>query len=170
MDSSSAQKGFEGLETVTAVLDRLGCKWVVAGAIAASRYRIAPRHTTDLDLLITWNDALVGEFESMGYKVKTFADPGEQPHLVTLSKGIERIDLLVASGEYQNTAIQRGERLRVLAPEDVIIHKLIAWRPRDRDDVASILAAGHELDLDYIDRWAKEWEVDDRWAEVRPRS
>ncbi len=29
----------------------------------------------------------------------------------------------------------------------VIVHKLLAWRPRDRDDVASILAAGHDLDV-----------------------
>lgn len=31
----------------------------------------------------------------------------------------------------------------VLTAEDVIIHKLIAWRPRDRDDIAAILDAGY---------------------------
>ena len=44
-----------------------------------------------------------------------------------------------------------------------MIHKLLARRPRDRDDVASILEARHDLDEGYIVRWATEWGVADRW-------
>ena len=47
--------------------------------------------------------------------------------------------------------------------EDVLIHKLLAWRPRDRDDVRSILSVGHALDERYIERWADDWQVIDRW-------
>lgn len=47
------------------------------------------------------------------------------------------------------------------------MHKLIAWRPRDRDDIASILEAGHVLDEQFIERWAGEWDVLDRWDQAR---
>lgn len=45
----------------------------------------------------------------------------------------------------------------------MIVHKLIAWRPRDRDDIRSILEAGVVLDADYLARWISEWELADRW-------
>ena len=47
--------------------------------------------------------------------------------------------------EYQRVALRRSVD-HVLTAEDVIVHKLIAWRLRDRDDIRSILeAAGAEL-------------------------
>lgn len=50
--------------------------------------------------------------------------------------------------------------------EDLIVYKLLAWRPQDRDDIAEVLAAGHELDTRYIEHWAAQWEVLDRWEEA----
>ncbi len=54
----------------------------------------------------------------------------------------------------------------MLTVEDVIVHKLIAWRSKDRDDIASILSPPPSLDVDYIVRWANEWEVTDRWIDA----
>lgn len=55
----------------------------------------------------------------------------------------------------------------MITVEDVIVQKLIAWRPRDRNDIASILEGGHHLDEQYIERRAVEWEVLDRWHQAR---
>ena len=49
----------------------------------------------------------------------------------------------------------------------MIVHKLIAWRARDRDDIRSILDAQHELDEAYIARWAAEWDAGARWEEAQ---
>lgn len=49
----------------------------------------------------------------------------------------------------------------------MLIHKLIAWRPRDRNDIASILDGGPRLDEQYIEHWANEWEVLDRWTDAK---
>jgi hypothetical protein len=73
-----------------------------------------------------------------------------------------------ATVEYLDEALSRAES-GVLTVEDVIVQKLIGWRPRDRDDIASILDAGHGLDEQYIEKWARGWEVEDRWAEARRR-
>jgi len=41
----------------------------------------------------------------------------------------------------------RGVSFRVATPEDIVVMKAIAMRPRDIADIGAILEAGHELDL-----------------------
>jgi hypothetical protein len=50
--------------------------------------------------------------------------------------------------------------------EDVIVYKLMAGRARDIADIQSIVEAVsvHE---EYLERWARVWEVDERWAALR---
>lgn len=167
MSSTDEPGPLAWLGSVTDALDDLGVGWVLAGALAADRYRTGPRFTADLDLLVEWDDRLPDALDGLGYDVRTMADPGEHPHLLRLASATERIDLLVAVVEYQRLAIQRGLADHVLTVEDVIVHKLIAWRLKDRDDIASILAGGPDLDADYVAEWAAAWEVADRWAEAR---
>ena len=57
--------------------------------------------------------------------------------------------------------------LRDLLAEDVIIHKLIAGLPRDMDDIQSILSTGQEIDETFILENAQQWDVVNRWEEVR---
>ena len=105
-------------------------------------------------------------FAAAGFAVRTIADPNEPPHLLRLERPGMRIDLLVAVVEYQQVALERSID-RVLTAEDVVVHKLIAWRERDRNDIVSILRAGVSLDESYIEHWAREWDVVDRWQEAR---
>lgn len=146
-------------ETLAGVTDR----WVTAGALAAIVYRSTPRLTTDADLLVTWDGRLLEALEAAGYELRVIAEPGEHPHLLIHRGDRGRIDFIVATVDYQELAIDRGRERHVLTAEDVIVHKLIAWRPKDQGDVTSILAAGHVLDVGYIERWAAEWGVADRW-------
>jgi hypothetical protein len=44
---------------------------------------------------------------------------------------------------------------------------LIAWRERDRDDISSILRTGIALDESYVEHWAREWGVTERWDHAR---
>lgn len=151
---------------VADILERLGAEWALAGALAANRYRAVPRGTLDADLYTEWSASVVPALEEAGYAVRQVVDPQVgHPHLLILKRGEERVDLLLPTVDYQELALSRAQD-NVLTVEDVIIHKLIAWRPRDRDDVASILKAGHDLDVEYIERWAEEWEVLDRWREA----
>jgi len=52
---------------------------------------------------------------------------------------------------------------------DVLVHKLIAWRPRDRDDIRSILSTGLPIDDAYVGHWAREWGVGERWQDEQAR-
>jgi len=164
--SSEEQKPAAWLPRVTGVLDGLEVDWVVAGAVAAADYRAEERFTTDLDLLVTWNDQIPEACEAAGYDVRVVADADSTPHLLILHDGSERIDVIVAVVPYQHTAIQRGAAAHVLTIEDVIIHKLIAARPRDRDDIRSILSTDPTLDRAYLDDWIEAWGVDDEWQRL----
>ncbi|HEV2368649.1 MAG TPA: hypothetical protein VGR90_02160 [Acidimicrobiales bacterium] len=156
----------EWLEPTTAVLDRVGARWALMGALAALRYRSEPRLTTDLDLLVEPHEGLADAFRAEGLDVREIADAGEPPHLLLIRGSGRRVDLLLVTVDYQRVALDRAVD-GALTAEDVVVHKLIAWRPRDRDDVVSIVRSGTPLDEVYIDHWAGEWEVADRWREVR---
>ncbi len=169
MSSTDEPRPWAWLAPLAEALDDLGVPWAVAGALAADRYRTTQRFTVDLDLLVGWSDALPEAIEQLGYDVLLIADPDEPPHLIRLRSTTERVDLLIALVEYQHVAVARSNADHLLTVEDVIVHKLISWRPKDQDDVASILAGGPDLDEAYIERWAVAWEVTDRWHDVRPR-
>ncbi len=154
------------LAPVTAVLDRLGARWALIGALAALEYRQEPRLTTDLDLLVESVDGLAEAFRAAGFDVRAIADPGEPVHLLLVRGHGIKADLLLVDVEYQQVALDRSTQ-GVITAEDVIVHKLIAWRARDQDDVLSILRSGRSLDEEYIEYWAGEWDVSERWDEAR---
>ena len=45
------------------------------------------------------------------------------------------------------------------SPEDLIIHKIIAGRPRDLEDIRNILVKNPGIDRDYILYWLNEFEL-----------
>lgn len=149
-------------------LAELGCEPVLIGALAALEYRLTPRFTTDVDFLVRSLDGVVAAFEAEGYTVQAMAEPGGEPYVVFIrGKGVA-VDALLVETDYQAAAHRRAVN-KLLTVEDVIVHKLIAWRAKDQDDIASILAAAPVLDAGYIQRWATEWQVSDRWAESKQR-
>lgn len=151
------------LASIAEIFDAVDGEWTLVGALAANRYRATPRFTTDIDLLAAFDPELERRLTDAGYEVDVIADDGEQPHLIRCHRGAEDVDILLPVVEYQRVALERAHD-HVLTVEDVIIHKLIAWRLRDRDDIRSIREARVALDHTYLDRWIAEWDVADRWA------
>jgi hypothetical protein len=148
------------------ILRGLGAEPVVIGALAAMLYRTSDRATSDADFLIRDVTGIPEAFASHGLQVSVVGEPGEAPLMYLVRGGDVRIDLVVSGTEYQDLAMARAVDGH-LAIEDVLVHKLIAWRPRDRDDVRSILEAGHPFDQAYVADWAEAWQVAERWAEAQ---
>jgi hypothetical protein len=143
-------------------LGELGIPAVLIGALAANRYRQTPRLTTDIDFLARSLSGLAETMAREGFRVDVVSEPGAGPYLVFLRRAGLAVDVMLAETDYQHEAMDRAVD-GVITAEDVIVHKLLAWRDRDRDDIASILAVGHDLDEGYIARWAAAWDVTDRW-------
>lgn len=156
-----------------------GVEWCIAGAIAANAYR-PPRDTTDLDLVVQIRapqyPSIAAALARSGWRIARVSPEGDYPDVVRLAHDrFFPTDLLLSKTGYQREALARARAVgphavRVLAVEDVIIHKLIAYRYRDRDDVVEILRAGVPLDHAYLERWAREWEVLDRWQALQVES
>ena len=156
----------DSVESTAEILDGLGGRWALVGALAALKYRTTPRMTTDIDVLAEDVPGLADAFSAAGYDVRTLREGDDPPYLMLIRGHGEQIDVLLPVVEYQRVALDRAVD-HVITVEDVIVHKLIAWRPRDRNDIASILEAGHPLDMQYIEHWAREWDVLDRWNEAQ---
>jgi len=76
-----------------------------------------------------------------------------------------RVDFIFSWTPYEQQALQRvrnisvdGYPVRFASPEDVVIHKILAGRPRDLEDISSILQK-QTLDTDYIRRWLQQFEM-----------
>jgi len=69
-----------------------------------------------------------------------------------------RIDFVLSESGYERDALARarvidtgGTGVRFASPEDVVIHKVVAGRPRDLEDVRAILAKNPDLDRGLVD-------------------
>lgn len=168
------------LSALASVLDALGVRWVLIGALAANRYRAEPRLTLDADLLLAdfgpGLDALEAALERAGWTVLRVDPEGELIRLRHSQWGVA--DLLAAGTDYQHEALSRarsekiddGHEVRVLTIEDVILHKLIANQFQDLADIESILASRPALDEAYIRRWAAFWDVTATWRQLQAPS
>ncbi|MEB2345621.1 MAG: hypothetical protein OZ948_12860 [Deltaproteobacteria bacterium] len=160
-----------------AILDRLGIAWTLIGALAANRYRREVRLTGDVDVLVAHHGpglvAFEAAFSDAGWSVRRGTPDGAILRLRHPTLGAA--DVVLAETDYQRSALERARRetiedgapVRVLRVEDVIVHKLIAGRPRDVDDIVEILAAGSGIDAAYVEHWAAFWDVLERWRQLR---
>ena len=76
-----------------------------------------------------------------------------------------RIDFIFSFSEYEKGAIERaidvkfGDVIVKFASlEDVVIHKIVAGRNRDIEDVKLILLKNPEYDVDYIIKWLRKFD------------
>jgi hypothetical protein len=165
------------LEALGRLLDDLGIGWVLIGALAANRYRISTRLTGDVDLLLAGMgpglEHIERDLTAQGWSVRRAAPGGEVLRLRHAELGAA--DLIIAATDYEAIAIARarGETIgggfvvRVAAPEDVIVLKLIAGRAQDVADIEAILATRPDLDERHIEQWAEYWDVLDAWRRLR---
>lgn len=152
------------------LLDELDLPWALAGALAALEYRAAVRLTGDADVLTSWHSDLVVRIQDAGYQVKATTDHGgDHPHLLRLKRGPSVIDVLVVDDDYQQVALERSAGAHLLTIEDVLIHKVLADRARDRADVASILSTSPDLDHTYLDHWMAQWQITELWEAAQAR-
>lgn len=47
--------------------------------------------------------------------------------------------------------------MRFASPEDLVIHKMVAGRARDLEDVRGVLLKNPTLDSQYVEHWLREF-------------
>jgi len=132
-----------------------------------------PRLTRDIDITLGVNidclDRLLSAIRELSLKplpadIEAFVR--ETMVLPTLDEhsGI-RVDFIFSYTPFETNAIKRaktvtllGHKLAFASPEDLIIHKIFAGRPRDLEDVRIILIKNPDIDMLYIQKWLREFD------------
>jgi hypothetical protein len=152
------------LMQLTRLLDDNRIPYMVIGGAANLVWGDA-RTTQDVDVTISLPDERLSEVvELLGQHLTLLPeDPASflrQTHVLPMrtASGVG-IDLIRAGLPYEEAAIARaqlqdlgGTRVRVARAEDLILHKLVSERLRDREDVAGVIRRQRgKLDRGYLD-------------------
>jgi hypothetical protein len=159
------------LERLTIALDAAGIRYMIIGGQAILLYG-EPRLTKDVDVTLAMGPESAGVVRDLAIQAgfRPLVDDPEQFVRDTLvlpavddESGI-RIDFIFSFSPYERQAIARARLVpigrveaRFAAPEDVVIQKIVAGRPRDIEDISNLLAKQRDLDFAYIERWLGEF-------------
>jgi hypothetical protein len=160
------------LEQIAGELSAKNIPYMIIGGQAILLYG-EPRLTKDIDITLgigaeEW-ERIKHSAENLRFKI-LIPDPEEfikeTMVLPTLhEKSGIRIDFIFSYSAYEHQAIQNAKHVkmgsqdvRFSSLEDIIIHKIIAGRPRDMEDVRSVLLKNPDFDQDYIEKWLTEFD------------
>jgi len=141
------------------VFDRLGVRWYVFGAQAAILYGAA-RFTEDIDVTVELGtletSMLVSELKDAGFSPR-LDDPDfiHQTRVIPVLHATTKtpLDIVLAGPGIEELFFDGarrievgGELVPVASPEDLVVMKVLAGRPKDLEDVVAVLAAQDPFD------------------------
>lgn len=161
------------LARLAAALNRHHVPYMVIGGQAVLLYG-EPRLTRDIDITVGFGIEGLERLIAVLSDVQLTPIPENLPSFVqetmvlpaVESESGIRVDFILSFTPYESRAISRartveieGRGVRFASPEDLIIHKVFAGRPRDLEDVRSIIARMPGLDRGYMRRWLAEFDA-----------
>jgi predicted nucleotidyltransferase len=158
----------KALQEINAFLRKEKVKYMIIGGIAL-QYWGEPRFTRDVDITVMAGSneesifikRILAVFKPRIKDAESFAFKN-RVILIFSSNGIE-IDISLGIPGYESESIKRVKRIKIennffpiVSAEDLIIHKMVASRARDVEDIKGILIRQREkLDVRYIRHWLK---------------
>ena len=182
----------QALQEIAGIFEAMQVKYVVMGGVAVRVYGI-PRPTHDVDFTVALKrDNLPDFFDRATQSGYTIAEPYLQGWvdqvagmpLIKVRLYLEEhsvdVDIFLAESAFQESVLARRRcedldagAIWFVSPEDLILLKLIAGRPRDYLDVQDVLFTQARLDETYLRRWAGELGVSEQlekalqdWSEM----
>ncbi len=163
----------EILSKIGSCLQRHNLPYMIIGGQAVLLYG-EPRLTKDIDITLGVNtdqlDVVTGIVSELGLKpipenMEQFVKQTMVLPALDEPSGV-RVDFIFSFTPYEEQAIKRARKILILkqevsfaSPEDVIIHKIFAGRPRDIEDARSIILKNPNIDIKYIRKWLSEFDA-----------
>lgn len=169
------------IRRIAEALDRARIPYMIIGGQAVLLYG-RPRLTRDIDITlgIDTNDfaRLSSVCEGLALRIlpespsdfvrQTGVLPAEDP------ESRIRVDFIFSFSEYERQAIDGAKRVimddypvRFASCEDIIVHKMVAGRAVDIEDVRHLLAKNREqLNYDYLRRWLSEFSAVPEYEQI----
>ena len=161
------------LSSIGVSLKKRDIPYMIIGGQAVLLYG-EPRLTRDIDITLGVNvdrlDDLLAVVQELTLKplpkdLKSFVRQTMVLPALDETTGI-RVDFIFSFTPYETEAINRSKKIKILnqevnfaSPEDLIIHKIFAGRPRDIEDVRTVLLKNPEIDVRYVRKWLKEFDL-----------
>jgi len=162
-------------------MDAVGFDYMLVGSFSSMYYSF-PRSTTDADFVVGtpgWDARSLAEKLSDEFKF----DPqlsfemigGSMKNEIAIEGTPFRIELFGLTDQaFDQSRFARrrkitlgGMKVWLPTPEDVILQKLIWYRPKDQEDVLGVIAINHEkLDRDYLRHWADQLDLSEVLAKA----
>ena len=160
------------LSKIGLCLDNHSLPYMIIGGQAVLLYG-EPRLTRDIDITLGVDtnclDRLLSAVQELSLKplpedIQTFVKETMVLPALDEHAGI-RVDFIFSYTPFETNAIKRaktvmilGQKVAFASPEDLIIHKIFAGRPRDLEDVRIILMKNPDIDKSYIRKWLREFD------------
>lgn len=160
------------LAGIGAALKKHNIPYMVIGGQAVLLYG-EPRLTRDIDVTLGVNtdclEKLIAVVRELSLKPIP-EDPTAFVRQTMVLPAIDeatgiRVDFIFSFTPYETQAIRRARQVAILgkdvffaSPEDVIIHKIFAGRPRDIEDIRTIILKNTGIDVRYITKWLKKFD------------
>jgi hypothetical protein len=174
------------LAAVQRLLERFGNQGVVIGGVAASVLG-TPRLTADVDVVLLLSVSRLPELLQVAAALglvprivdaEQFARRNRMVLLRHMESGVS-VDVSLGMLPFEEEVVARSSMhqigdiaLRLPTPEDLIVLKAVAHRPKDLLDIAEVLRHHPDLDRARIERWVREFaaalEMPELWADIAP--
>jgi len=171
----------EALQRLLAKFDNRG---VIIGGIAVG-FLGRPRFTEDVDAMFLLSTQDIPKFleaaknENIGPRIPN-ADEFARKNRVLLLRHIPtetHIDISLGIMPFEEEMVERSIvqstttlSVRLPSPEDLIIMKAVAHRPKDLEDIRTIVDKNPHLDLPRIEKWVKQFaevlEMPSLWDDI----
>lgn len=172
------------LNAVQVIFKQFSDKGVIIRGVAASLLG-KPRLTADVDAVIILPMKELPQLIEVAKQVGLFpcitdAEGFAHSHHVLLLRHKERginVDISLGMWPFEIEAVERGVSyqagesvIRLTTPEDLIIFKAVAHRPKDLLDIQEIIKSHPKLDKQRIENWVKEFarvlEMPEIWDDI----
>ncbi|MEO7839932.1 MAG: DUF6036 family nucleotidyltransferase [Anaerolineales bacterium] len=174
------------IESLQRLLHKFNNRGVIIGGIAVG-FLGKPRFTADVDALFLLSTQEIPTFielasaENIRPRIQNAEEFARKNRILLLKHIPTETDIDISLGilPFEEEMVERGGiksfanlSIRLPTPEDLIIMKAIAHRPKDLEDIRVIRGNYPNLDVQRIEEWVKAFgeilEAPDYWELVKP--
>jgi hypothetical protein len=174
----------EAIEALHHLFSKINDRGVVTGGVAVG-FLGKPRLTEDVDAVILLSEKELPEFleiasaEKIFPRIKKAEEFARENRVLLLQHSPSETNMDISLGflPFEEEMVARGVLLtfttlsiRLPTPEDLIIMKAVAHRPKDLEDIRTIVEKQSNLDKERIEDWVKSFaedlEMQDLWKQI----
>lgn len=172
------------IEALQRLLEKFDNRGVIIGGIAVG-FLGRPRLTEDVDAMFLLSTQDISKFleaaknENIEPRIQNADEFARKNRVLLLRHSLTETNIDVSLGimPFEEEMVERGVvqstatlSVRLPTPEDLIIMKAVAHRPKDLEDIRTIIDKHPELDVDRIRKWTKSFadilELPSLWTDI----